>query len=381
MKEFAVRTLEKATLILPGGAGQCKMAVYTAVLSAPKPRKVFLRRKDNHILKASTFYVTESGERLTEPPKKHFSFARVNIPMNDGQRAAFLASNDSVDNCWTLLGFKPRSCLNREALCCGFTKFAVPLEEPEAVTSDFFSSLHAAMLRKVVFAVARKKTLRGMPRHFALIPVEETRDARGNLLVSAGFSVLPLPWREEVRDIVIKDVGCSDPETVDLFCSLLRSMDLADFELTTESTFKSLANPVIDSIVQAIESVALETDDKPFVDPTSVETDDTETAHIASRLSELLRPAVKRPRPKRVATGKPAAGDPTDETFVRSLAAAGQLQKLTVVNLKAFLDSKNLKTNGKKQDLINRILEYYEESPAKKQAKGEAKLKVSDDDW
>ncbi|XP_076670397.1 X-ray repair cross-complementing protein 6 [Andrena cerasifolii] len=211
----------------------------------------------------------------------------------------------------------------------------------------------------IVCAVTLRK--RSAPNLYTMIPNPK----------HGGFYLYKMSFKENIRNLSIyypehiyddnENKPPSDPNGIELLEKIIQKIQVQyDPEL--------FSNPKLQVQLQTVETLALDLEQGELPpDPTILLTD-----QMRNRVEDLLKkydeifneevectndaPLKKRVKKVTEATIESVAFD--DDEKIRKIVAQGKLASCTVLQLKEMLKTLGLKTTGKKNDLLDRIVEY-----------------------
>ncbi|KAJ7755905.1 SPOC like C-terminal domain-containing protein [Mycena metata] len=260
-----------------------------------------------------------------------------------------------------LLGFKDRSELLFEDNI-KHSQFIYPDEMTFAGSKRTFSALLKSMVKKkkmgLVLALTRRNA---SPTFCALLPQEEKVDEAG-WTDPAGFHLIPLPFADDIRAAPLERGFRASAETKEAARAWIDKLSVKNGAYPPDS----YPNPALAFHNAQLQATAFGEE----FDPDSFENlTDPKVDMIHKRAGKLLEAW-------KIAVGKDESSftEPSDEVApkatkrkadvdiseaeIRSRYADGQLTKLTVEQLKAFLKSKGEPSSGRKSDLVERVEEY-----------------------
>ncbi|KAJ6615653.1 Ku DNA-binding complex Ku70 subunit [Mycena sp. CBHHK59/15] len=261
-----------------------------------------------------------------------------------------------------LLGFKDRSELMFEDNI-KHSQFIYPDEMAYAGSKRTFSALLKSMVKKDKIGLVLSLTRRNAsPTFCALLPQEERVD-EGGWTDPAGFHLIPLPFADDIRAAPVESACRASDEAKDAAVAWISKLSVKNGSYPPDS----YPNPALAFHNAQLQATAFgeEYDPDSFEDLTAPKVD-----MIHKRAGKLLEnwkisvandeSAVTAAAP--VETEKKGTKRKADvdlsEAEIRSRYTDGELKKLTVEQLKAFLKTKGLPYSGKKADLMDRVEEY-----------------------
>lgn len=259
-----------------------------------------------------------------------------------------------------LLGFKPKECLKgHHNLTHAY--FVYPNEKLVVGSSTCCSALIDCMVAKDKIAIVRYiARTNAHPVVAALIPQREVLDAEGNQLKSAGFNMIILPFKDDIRPLNFPSVtGLVVSEE-----SMIKAHQVIDsFKL---DSWQAVENPLIQKHYAAIQALALGQDEPEKVED-MLQPDDEHIAEKAqvmqdwwSSICDSVPKGVKRageeggPAPKKVKVKDEVPFDGSKEAM-KAKVESGQITHMTVGVIRDWLKAQGVTTTGKKEDLIERV--------------------------
>ncbi len=275
----------------------------------------------------------------------------------------------------TLLGFKPIDSVPK--LNVHHSLFLYPDEQTISGSTSVLAHLISRLVALKKAAICRYVARRKTPAIVALIPQWEDGAAQ-----PSGFHMVRQPYADDVRDIAEESVHPVEATAVAEAAS-----KIGDRMLFKYYRPKDFPNPSLQKFYSNLEALALGTDVVPFHDLTTVdrselakdeiadfnqsiknavvpsrsriESDGTDTIYIGKKRPVESADSLQPPAPKRSRSKSPVTHDADS---VKEKCKSGQLSKLTIAHLKAFLESVSHKpkSTAKKPDLIALVEAYFE---------------------
>ncbi|XP_008547374.1 X-ray repair cross-complementing protein 6 [Microplitis demolitor] len=247
-----------------------------------------------------------------------------------------------------LLGFKPM--LNREPMDqINHPYFLGCHSAASKGQIELFAVLLAKMNEKNLMAVCSitiKKT--GAPRLAYLIPYVQY----------GGFYLFRIPFKHEVRtldDITNKYIFDEDENPAPINEEKLTLIKNLVKKLSVKYDVTMFENPKLQRQLTYVENLALELPPRePPADTTLPSVEDITDRLSQGNLFDRLKSTIDNTA-HLIPTSKVVKAD---MEYVREVLEEENFSKLTVDKLKAILKALDLSITGKKQDLINRLLEY-----------------------
>lgn len=330
-KEFRKRTLGSQRLTL---APDLSVGVkfFCMLKETKKPTPVKLHRKDNKRLKTVTKWICEeTGKLLWEHEiGTHYEYGREKVIFSK-EEAKHVKNFDKPG--MKLMGFKSLASLEPH-LNIRPAYFVYPDDEQIKGSSQVLNALKTAMSSKQKVAVVSFIPRSGaLVRFCALLPSESP----------PGFNMIYLPYADDLRDpeTLIQENPPAVPDVL-----LTRALDVVDHLRLTEFSPSNYYNPTVQHFYSHLEALALEAPPPPpIVD--ALEPDEEGLARNQVFVEAFFSDSGTRKR------GRDAGDDSAKKV---NIGGEAQLKKLTVPALKEMCTSLRLKTTGKKDDLIARIL-------------------------
>ncbi|CAN0117462.1 unnamed protein product, partial [Ectocarpus sp. 8 AP-2014] len=271
------------------------------------------------------------------------------------------------------LGFRPNSTL-RPDFNIRSPYFLYPDEESTTGSAKAFIALHAAMVDKRVYALARFTRAAGAaPRMVALLPQEEVVED-GEQLQPGGFNTVVLPFADEVREAKAPQTSDGDVKLevneggVSAAEGVVKALKLESFD------FRKFENPVLQRHYAALQALALSEEEiswDPEKDDRTRRPDEKGLDAAGGPVLEEFKVSyggdqeddVPAAGAKRSAGGSgegsgakrvKTEGDASKINWQEELAK-GQIDRFTVPTLKSFLKTRGISATGKKGDLVARV--------------------------
>jgi ATP-dependent DNA helicase 2 subunit 1 len=298
--------------------------------------------------------VEETSELITKDRIQHYiTLGDYHLPISPHELIGIkMNANASGNNIsLILIGFKPMELLQYKHII-DKALFAYPSDDDVKGSTRSFIALHRSMLRKGVMALCEYLPRRASSsRQVAMIPHE------GDSYAPKGFLILPLPYREDIRNTPNNRISHDEydltTETFDLIKSQL-IVDAIDYKT-------AFWNPALKNFWSFIESIAL---DMPLDDrATNFEINSGIGTVVPNSVIESLRAALPEEESSIKVSRRRAAHEKIVDTSGinwESVYATNSWMKYKVDELKAYLRSIGEKTTGNKSVLINRIKEYLD---------------------
>ncbi|CAN0246272.1 unnamed protein product [Ascophyllum nodosum] len=390
-KEFKKRRLARLPFYLREGLEEAGAApavafdvqLFNMVHPAKRPNPIHLDKRTNRPMQIiSKLMDDKTGAQLDDHEIRTFlEFAGEKTYISADEMAGLKAL---FPKGITLLGFKPLQSL-RPDFNVRSPYFLYPDEESTTGSAKAFVALHAAMMSKKVYALARfTRAIGAAPRIVALLPQEELEED-GAQLSPPGLHAVVLPFADEVREAVSKapkeekEEGVEgvnvktevSVEGVQAAEGLVRTLRLEAFDC------HQFENPALQRHYAALQAIALSEEsigwdpkkddttrpDEDAVDAAATPFIDAFKATYQGDEEDDMKDAMNGTRAKRSAGGGSTGGsskrvksegDGSSVNWQEALAK-DQIGTFTLPTLKGFLKSRGLAVGGKKSDLVDRV--------------------------
>lgn len=300
-----------------------------------------------------------------------------------GSERVYLTKNETqelkqfgIDRHLRLLGFADLSSLRPE-YSLKSPYFLRPDDFNYPGSGKIFTALHRRMTRRSKMAyVSFIPTGVSMPRVYVMVPqLEIIDDETGDVASAAGFNLIAMPYRQEIRDVGSEIVQPNN-EFVDLI-EPSESQKQVAVDLVRKARLKGFSpsdyeNPLLQHHYATVEALALgnksewnsELDDtvRPPMGMKKKEPLMKSFADAFEELPGLVKKTKKKKATKRKATEggesrekKKAKKVKADITWTEIEAKGNIPKNITVPQLKALCKEKGLKATGKKADLMSRL--------------------------
>eukprot|EP00252_Welwitschia_mirabilis_P011453 TRINITY_DN25707_c0_g1_i1.p1 TRINITY_DN25707_c0_g1~~TRINITY_DN25707_c0_g1_i1.p1 ORF type:complete len:630 (-),score=139.97 TRINITY_DN25707_c0_g1_i1:36-1925(-) len=366
---FKKRVVRKVTFMLDDNTS-ISLHTYALFRSALPGKHIWLDSTTNVPLKHESSYIcTDTGALVTEPSQRFLVYNNQKVRFTNNE----LSELKKVTNVsLRLLGFKPLSCL-KEYHNLQPSTFLYPSDEEINGSVCVFVALYKAMLRFEKYAVAFYASSLS-PHLVALVAQEEVTSTSGQL-EPPGMYMIYLPYCDDIRPVEkvrIDDEAIlhSSEEQRGKAMDMIRKLDIKDFSVY------SVSNPALQRHYAMLQVLALDEDDLPEIkDETMPDEEAMQRPGIAKAVeafrdivygkvydTELAETGRQKSKGSTLPQKRKEAAD-TAAKEVRKfdwneLANSGKLKELSAVDLKYYLTAHNLPVSGKKDVLINRILEH-----------------------
>ena len=397
-KIFKKRPLNRVNFSLVPNDPRFNIAlmVYTSYFPASKPPHIYVDANGFRPLKSDTRYVSDFTGALVNPSRDAHEVETFFVDTTSKKRVKMTREDllemrnwvphqvkSDVSGSLVLIGFKPIS----EALQMGLhsvshSSFLYPQDDRIKGSGMLTSALIGRMIERNLCAICTyiaksnsAPVLAALIAHGEVFDPETKRQEQ-----SPGFFLIQLPFVEDVRTLSLPDTNVAHVMGAD---ASINSMRLAQVEAAkkivrtvSEEEWEPsiLDNPALQQCYVSLEAMALNLDadqvgsvqDLLSADPQKID----EIANLA--VGEWLA-ALRVSSTEACALGSTAiapkreyikAEVPETARFsleqVRELNAAGHLGRLTVVDMKAIINTypevfKNVTSNGRKPELMEKI--------------------------
>ncbi|KAG7388283.1 X-ray repair cross-complementing protein 6 [Phytophthora pseudosyringae] len=375
-KRFRKRRLTAFPLHVTKGVS-IGVELYALVVVQRKNTPVALDASTNTPLKTETKWLCEDTGAYLTPD-------RIKKYIDYGGRRIYFTRDDMVEikhydaPGLQLICFKPLDSLKwNENIRTPY--FVYPCDGYIEGSSTAFMAVLNSMVRKQKFALARLIARKASePRLVALVPQEEENDEMGQVQPT-GFSIIFLPYLDDIRDIPVEPVANVDQEKIDAAKHLISKLKL------TEAP--SFENPELQKHYAAIQALALDEDELEFDEKKDTTLPDAEgfgqdevkdaiTSFREACGGELIDASTNAKRKSsasggrktttkktaKAKAGKPAAAETFDKEEWAALVASNAIQKKTVAQLKGFLQAHGLAVVGRKAELVDAVKRFMEEA-------------------
>ena len=358
---------------------------------AARSSYIYLGLNEPQIVKGTTVQQADDDKSVIEKAeiRKAFNFGGEQIMFTQDELKAIRQFGDPVIR---IIGFRKATQLPLWANIKHST-FIYPSEEDFVGSTRVFSALHAKLLKSKLMALTWFIPRRNAaPVVAALLPtlaMEDTDSASNPTGTSAtgtpqGLHLIPLPFADDIRQnppISGEEPVRAPDQLVDAMRPIVQQLNLPK-GIYDPSKYPNPSLQWHYRILQALaldEDVPTDPDDK--TRPKYKQIDKRVHDEVAEWQSTLQQchkehvdqfgeslPFNQKPT-KRTANGDngeskrvktEASADGPSEAELRKLWQKGTLSNITVPQLKSFLQSKGLALTGKKQDLLDRVENFFE---------------------
>ncbi|KAF4655207.1 X-ray repair cross-complementing protein 6 [Perkinsus chesapeaki] len=374
-KEYKVRSLNRCNLTFAGSSEYvAAVQVYCHVKEATVPHPVYLHPDSLKLLKSETRWVNEETGALLDydtEVRSYVDFGGAHIPMNRddimemkcesrrGQQQQPSAvegeepEEEHVSGSLEIIGFKNRNKLKFQHRI-GHGYFIYPHEARITGSKRLVEALCCRMNGRGKIALVRFVARANAQAVFGVLSPQMPDEATQT---SGGLVLIPLPFADDIRSLnlpgsLVDEVVSQEEQhrQVEAAKSVIKG-----FRVSHWSPY-SIDNPSLKLFYAGLEALALNEDLK--ID--SVEDlllpnehkGELAKPHVDGWKESLGIDDISSPPAKRARASEPFN---VDLNIVRAKIRDGTIARLTVAQLKDILRAQRQSTNGKKQDLIERI--------------------------
>ncbi|CAK4030323.1 ATP-dependent DNA helicase II subunit 1 [Lecanosticta acicola] len=351
----------------------------TNIYLPPDAEKPQIAVMSSTLVEEETARTVEKGEL-----RKAFKFGGETISFSEEELKKIKNFGDPV---LRIIGFKPQSMLPIWASISRST-FIYPSEEDYVGSTRVFSALHQKLLKDqkmgLGWFIARRNA---KPLLAAIIPGSEERSEEGEQQLPPGFWVHPLPYADDIRSPPDTSVVQAPDDVVDAMRFIIQQLQLPKAAYDPHK----YPNPSLQWHYRILQAMALEEelpehpDDKTLprwrqIDKRAGqyavewgEKLDAAFDQWQAENADRIKPATNGSSSKR--TAGPASSAPlksskkfkdeddedlvTDEKM-RDAYAKDRINKFKNADLKAWLQSKGIKSGAKKADMVDAVTSYFE---------------------
>ncbi|KAK9141103.1 hypothetical protein Scep_010784 [Stephania cephalantha] len=362
---FKKRKIRRITFSIVNGIS-IELNTYALIRPTVPGSITWLDSVTNLPLKAErSFICADTGALMQEPPKRFYPYKGKNIMFTTEELSKIKRVSTGH---LRLLGFKPLSCLKDYHNLRPAT-FVYPSDEEIVGSTCIFIALYRSMLRLERCALAFYGSS-SQPHMVALVAQDEVTDSSGQV-EPPGMHMIYLPYSDDIRHVeeLHMDTNVATPRASDdqigKATALMKRIDLKDFSVC------QFANPALQRHYAVLQALALDEDEMPEVsDETLPDEQGMARPGVVNALEEFKisvygenydyeasTKAESDAAKKRKAAAETAAMECAHYDWAE-LCEGGKLNGLTVVELKYYLNAHNLPVTGKKEVLINRIMNH-----------------------
>ncbi|XP_054657232.1 X-ray repair cross-complementing protein 6 [Grus americana] len=361
-KETKKRALARLNLYLNKDLS-LSVGVYNLVQKAYKPYPVKLYRETNEPVKTKTrmFNGKTGSLLLPSDTKRAQTYGNRQIVL-EKEETEELKRFDSPG--LFLIGFKPLSMLKQHHHIRP-SQFIYPEESLVSGSTTLFNALLTKCLEREVMALCRYTARRNIPPRFvALVPQEEEVDEQKVQIAPPGFHIIFLPYADDKRNVDFTEKVPANREQVDKMKEIIQKLR---FKYRTDS----FENPVLQQHFRNLEALALdmmEPEEAEDLTMPKAEEMNRRLGNLVEEFKQLVYPPDYSPDGKAVKRKQASDGQTEkrpkveiSEDELRSHVQKGTLGKLTVPVLKDACRLYRLQGGGKKQELMDALIEYFNE--------------------
>ncbi|XP_010137482.1 PREDICTED: X-ray repair cross-complementing protein 6, partial [Buceros rhinoceros silvestris] len=363
-KQTNKRSLVRINLYLNKDADlSLSVGVYNLVQKAYKSYPVKLYRETNEPVKIKTrmFNGKTGSLLLPSDTKRAQTYGNRQIVL-EKEETEELKRFDSPG--LFLIGFKPLSMLKRHHHIKP-SQFIYPEESIISGSTTLFNALLMKCLERKVMALCRYTIRRNTPPRFvALVPQEEEVDEQKVQVAPPGFHIIFLPYADDKRNIDFTEKVPASREQVGKMKEIIQKLR---FKYRTDS----FENPVLQQHFRNLEALALDMIEPEQAEDLTMpksEEMNRRLGNLVEEFKQLVYPSDYNPDGKAVKRKQGSDGQTEKRPKVevskdelRSHVQKGTLGKLTVPVLKDACRLYGLKGEGKKQELMDALTEYFQE--------------------
>ncbi|KAJ3243108.1 X-ray repair cross-complementing protein 6 [Chytriomyces hyalinus] len=381
-KVFKKRSVFKCPMVLGDGL-EFGVRGYNLVSEVKPSTHVYLVGATNEEAMIQTSYVckTTAQQLGKSDMDSYFLFG--------GQKAVFTADElakikNYGEPALRLIGFKPKGTILRKPYYnLKHSTFVVPDEESYSGSSSIFIQLLARCHEREKVVICSYMPRRGVsPRLVALLPQMEEYDEKGNILKPSGFHLIHIPFNDDLRkppapefDIRAK-VPLLEP-AVKVFNDIIDKTTIKNF------TVYNYPNPTLRKHYANLQAVALKRDEAEEIEDSTLPNNTAIQRRIGKFVPDLMEtipaagdadqvPVKAAPKRKTAAAAtadaddgdddvapkkrsKAAVADGDEEDLVKGAHSRGELNKLTIPILSAFLKQKGQVPQKRKDAIVAQV--------------------------
>lgn len=362
-RESRKRTLRRSFLsLLPDYKLSIRM--YSIYQPARKANYQWVDAVTNAPLKSKTEYVSEETGEVLNKTSASYSF-------DYGGTTATLSADEvaMIKSLYPEPGLSLIKFIPKESILdfhnISHSIFIFPDDGVLKGSKAAFSALLQSMLDKQVVAICRLVPRKGLPvRLVALMPQQEELDEIGTQLKPAGLVMIPLPFKDDIREPELDLLPDEKP-------SIPADCQEAAVELVTKLTLQdafnpdNYENPSLQRHYAYLQALALDEDEpEPVIDLTvpNGEMIEKRAGHILKKVSAFAPAKIDEPEKKSAPRAKKPkieqSADHVDDpaSAISIECDETKLSKFTVPQLKAHVESMGAKPARLKADLISQIM-------------------------
>lgn len=324
----------------------------------PKPKKIHVHREANETVYRGGRINADTGEMVE-------TFNVTCSKVYAGEKVQFTSLElKEIKNVMEpgiqLVGFKPKSVIKPE-LHVKRATFIYPANDVIKGSSTIFSALLSRCIERSVVPICWVCERRGAsPRLGALLPQRQEFDKHNRPKAYDGFHIIYLPFRSEIRECTLQTVEEASPEMVTVAEKVISKLKMT-------YNPRVFTNPKIQKMRQCLEAMALNYKTPEFEDSTMPDMDamaerlGTLSLNFIEATNLLEYTSDKPPPKKRAATvdnaEKTSKIRKLEKSEIQKMAAEGQIEKLTISQLKEYLQAEGVRgiSTKKKQELVDMV--------------------------
>lgn len=358
------RVLQRLSFELCPGT-EIAVGIHVNIIQAKVPNHVYLLNENNKLLKSDMKNLCEQTGSILHPVDDIETYVDVAGKRVYVTRAEVNEAKYFGDSGVKLLGFKPASKLQSHHRIF-HSYFIYPLEKEVKGSAALTATLIDTMLERKLMAIVRYIPRKSsIPFLAALLPQAESEDANGgDQARPPGFNMVLLPFADEIRKLIF-----SAPEGLPVAQELIDgALNVVNAMRIDGFTPGCVENPVLQKHYAAVQALALgeeqpeETVDVLQPDAAAL----SEKAPVVSAWRSSIEaslvaagpvvPRVEHPPAKRQRVAPSQRLESQDITLdsMRTMVSTGEVERLTVSQLREFLRSQGIANSGKKPDLVER---------------------------
>ncbi|EME45526.1 hypothetical protein DOTSEDRAFT_170971 [Dothistroma septosporum NZE10] len=317
----------------------------------------------------SSTLVDEDTARTVEKVeiRRAYKFGGETISFTEEELAKIRNFGDTV---LRIIGFKPISLLPMWASVDKST-FIYPSEDGWVGSTRVFSALHQKLLKDdkmgLAWYIPRKNSV---PKLVAVIPGVEERNDEGEQKMPPGLWLKPLPWADDIREAPETSLVRAPDRVTDAMRIIVEQLQLPK---AVYDPYR-YPNPSLQWFYRILQALALEEDlpeqpdDKTL--PKWKQIHKRAGGYVVAWggvLDEAFEEwqTENQKSIKTAANGGKKVKDEDDDEGVtdaqmRTAYDADRISKFKNPELRAWLQSKNLRTGTKKQDMVDAVTSYFE---------------------
>jgi ATP-dependent DNA helicase 2 subunit 1 len=356
------RCLNRLNFELCPGA-EISVGIYVNTIQAKAPSHVFLKRESNKVLKSDVKLLCEATGSILHPDdiQTYIEVAGQRVFLS---RAEINEAKYFGEPGLKLLGFK--SAFKLESHHRIFhSYFVYPNEREVKGSAALCSTLINIMLERNLMALVRYIPRKSHePFLAALLPQAESEDISGQAK-PPGLNMIRLPFADEIRELHFPanpNVDISE-EARNGARDLVQAMRLDLF------TPGCVENPVLQKHYAAVQALALE-EQQPEATEDMLKLDESALAEkstviqawrssVEANLGSMAIPAQDGSGADGRRVKQRISVQDINSESMQAMIKTGEVERLTVAQMKDFLVSQGVAISGKRADLLARIRSLY----------------------